>query len=182
MAYNLIGEIEVHCNNSGNGCMWDGTIAELAEHLEECIYPSNRMPKWLREHLQSVRKSQAMSTIAEEKKEDNTPPAKAQTENEPKNSLHETAALKEDTKEEVKVIIANNQENVNKDNSQSSKEDKAKPFELNYAKRLKVEARHSNELIEIPQLQSQQIDRQHKGRKSRKEIAKGGKRRKRQSQ
>eukprot|EP00826_Nyctotherus_ovalis_P025658 TRINITY_DN1990_c0_g1_i3.p2 TRINITY_DN1990_c0_g1~~TRINITY_DN1990_c0_g1_i3.p2 ORF type:complete len:133 (+),score=34.87 TRINITY_DN1990_c0_g1_i3:331-729(+) len=51
MAYNLIGEIEVHCNNAGNGCMWDGTIAELAEHLAECVYSSSRMPKWLKEHL-----------------------------------------------------------------------------------------------------------------------------------
>ena len=57
MAYNLIGEIEVHCNNMKNGCMWDGTIAELAEHLEECIYPTNKMPKWLKEHLRSLRKS-----------------------------------------------------------------------------------------------------------------------------
>ena len=51
MAYNLIGEIEVHCNNIDNGCLWNGTIAELTDHLNECIYPANKMPKWLKDHI-----------------------------------------------------------------------------------------------------------------------------------
>ena len=66
MGYNLIGEIEVHCNNMENGCMWDGTIAALTEHLEECIYPANKMPKWLKEHLNSARKSGRPFSIPEE--------------------------------------------------------------------------------------------------------------------
>ncbi len=39
--------------------MWDGTIAELAEHLSVCIYPANKMPRWLKEHLQSIHKIKA---------------------------------------------------------------------------------------------------------------------------
>ena len=68
MAYNLIGEIEVHCNNMENGCMWEGTIAELATHLEDCVYPTTKMPKWLKEHLKSLKKSKGAELSAHKDK------------------------------------------------------------------------------------------------------------------
>ena len=43
--------------------MWDGTIAELAEHMSECVYPVGKMPRWLKEHLLSVKKSKSSLVV-----------------------------------------------------------------------------------------------------------------------
>jgi len=47
IAYNVIGEIEVYCNNSELGCLWKGHVCELEQHLKNCVYGPANLPKWL---------------------------------------------------------------------------------------------------------------------------------------
>eukprot|EP00826_Nyctotherus_ovalis_P016531 TRINITY_DN14789_c0_g1_i2.p1 TRINITY_DN14789_c0_g1~~TRINITY_DN14789_c0_g1_i2.p1 ORF type:complete len:214 (+),score=43.76 TRINITY_DN14789_c0_g1_i2:86-727(+) len=47
IAYNVIGEIEVYCSNTELGCLWKGHVAELEQHLKECVYGPGNLPQWL---------------------------------------------------------------------------------------------------------------------------------------
>jgi hypothetical protein len=61
IAFNIINDMEVTCNNKGNhiltlGCPWKSTLNNLVNHLKYCCYEANKLPDYIKKRVDSTQK------------------------------------------------------------------------------------------------------------------------------